>query len=262
MFYNFIWGNIKIWCKNLVVFDWLIDFNDWLVILSWWLKFYLYISIQFILFFHICFLFTLMSSCTWNVLLLPIKRSTFCILMYLLVVLKSQISVPPYSWSSQLNLFCNFDYKEWFNAFAFTSNSIFFVIIRIFRYNIFTDLINKKKWAKFIQFFLTIQWLYKYLFLQIQKISCFIHCHRIYFPRDFKNYHKNKKWTSKYSAKKNTTKYVIWNALFITECDRKVHNNAMQVPAEAAAQMCSEEKVFWKYAANLLENTHAEERFQ
>ena len=154
MFYNFIWGNIKIWCKNLVVFDWLIAFNDWLVILSWWLKFYLYISIQFILFLHICFLFTLMSSCTWNVLLLPIKRSTFCILMYLLVVLKSQTSVPPYSWSSQLNLFCNFDYKEWFNAFAFTSNSIFFVIIRIFRYNIFIDLINKKNGLNLFNFFL------------------------------------------------------------------------------------------------------------
>ena len=31
---------------------------------------------------------------------------------------------------------------------------------------------------------------------------------------------------------------------------------------EAAIQRCSQEKVFWKYAANLLENTHAEVWFQ
>ena len=31
---------------------------------------------------------------------------------------------------------------------------------------------------------------------------------------------------------------------------------------EAAIQRCSYEKVFWKYAANLQENTHAEMRFQ
>ena len=31
---------------------------------------------------------------------------------------------------------------------------------------------------------------------------------------------------------------------------------------EAALQRCSHEKAFWKYAANLLENTHAEMRFQ
>ena len=30
---------------------------------------------------------------------------------------------------------------------------------------------------------------------------------------------------------------------------------------EAATQMCSREKVFWKYAASLQENTHAEVRF-
>ena len=34
-----------------------------------------------------------------------------------------------------------------------------------------------------------------------------------------------------------------------------LHSNA-----EAAAQRCSLEKVFWKYAANLQENTHAEVR--
>ena len=28
------------------------------------------------------------------------------------------------------------------------------------------------------------------------------------------------------------------------------------------SQSCSEEKVFWKYAANLQENSHAEVRFQ
>ena len=32
--------------------------------------------------------------------------------------------------------------------------------------------------------------------------------------------------------------------------------------AEAALQRCSQEKVFWKYSANLQENTHAEVRFQ
>ena len=31
---------------------------------------------------------------------------------------------------------------------------------------------------------------------------------------------------------------------------------------EAAIQRCFLEKVFWKYAANLQENTHAEVRFQ
>ena len=32
--------------------------------------------------------------------------------------------------------------------------------------------------------------------------------------------------------------------------------------AEAATQRCSLEKVYWKYAANLQENTHAEMWFQ
>ena len=32
--------------------------------------------------------------------------------------------------------------------------------------------------------------------------------------------------------------------------------------SEAATQRCFKEKVFWKYAANLQENTHAEVRFQ
>ena len=31
---------------------------------------------------------------------------------------------------------------------------------------------------------------------------------------------------------------------------------------EAAVQMCSWEKVFWKYTAKLQENTHAKKRFQ
>ena len=31
---------------------------------------------------------------------------------------------------------------------------------------------------------------------------------------------------------------------------------------EKARQMCSSEKVFWKYAANLKESTHAEVQFQ
>ena len=32
--------------------------------------------------------------------------------------------------------------------------------------------------------------------------------------------------------------------------------------SEAAVQRCSSEKVFWKYAANLQENTHAKVWFQ
>ena len=32
--------------------------------------------------------------------------------------------------------------------------------------------------------------------------------------------------------------------------------------SEAATQKCSLEKVFWKYAANLQQSTHAEVRFQ
>ena len=32
--------------------------------------------------------------------------------------------------------------------------------------------------------------------------------------------------------------------------------------SEAATQRCSQEKVFWKYAANLQENTHDEAPFQ
>ena len=32
--------------------------------------------------------------------------------------------------------------------------------------------------------------------------------------------------------------------------------------SEAALQKCSQEKVFWKYAANLQENTHAEVTLQ
>ena len=36
----------------------------------------------------------------------------------------------------------------------------------------------------------------------------------------------------------------------------------MEDCSEAAIQRCSWEKVFWKYAANLKENTRAEVRFQ
>ena len=36
----------------------------------------------------------------------------------------------------------------------------------------------------------------------------------------------------------------------------------MKLKTETAIQRCSWEKVFWKYAANLQENTHAEVRFQ
>ena len=34
------------------------------------------------------------------------------------------------------------------------------------------------------------------------------------------------------------------------------------VTLEAAVQRCPQEKVFWKYAASVQENTHAEVRFQ
>ena len=40
-----------------------------------------------------------------------------------------------------------------------------------------------------------------------------------------------------------------------------VHRVNITLP-EAAFQGCSKEKVFWKYAANLQENTHPEVRFQ
>ena len=33
---------------------------------------------------------------------------------------------------------------------------------------------------------------------------------------------------------------------------------ALAIISEAATQRCSSEKVFWKYAANLQDNTHAE----
>ena len=36
----------------------------------------------------------------------------------------------------------------------------------------------------------------------------------------------------------------------------------LDIFTEAAIQRCSEEKVFWKYAANLQENTHAKVWFQ
>ena len=41
----------------------------------------------------------------------------------------------------------------------------------------------------------------------------------------------------------------------------RISNLSVQT-LEAAAQRCSLEKVFWKYAANLQENTDAEVRFQ
>ena len=41
----------------------------------------------------------------------------------------------------------------------------------------------------------------------------------------------------------------------------ELHLNAGK-STEATIQRCSLEKVFWKYVANLQENTHAEVRFQ
>ena len=45
-------------------------------------------------------------------------------------------------------------------------------------------------------------------------------------------------------------------ALRTTKNNENLHN------LEAATQMCSLKKVFWKYAANFLENTHAKVWFQ
>ena len=66
----------------------------------------------------------------------------------------------------------------------------------------------------------------------------------------------------RYSVKKGvlksfanfTGKHLYWSLFLIIKIVKE--------SAEAAIQMCSEEKVFWKYAANLQESTHAEVRFQ
>ena len=42
-------------------------------------------------------------------------------------------------------------------------------------------------------------------------------------------------------------------------CERHIKRKEI---SEAAIQRCSEKQVFWKYAADLQENTHAEVRFQ
>ena len=47
----------------------------------------------------------------------------------------------------------------------------------------------------------------------------------------------------------------------IQRCAGDVTNQMLRDHSEAATQRCSEEKVFWKYAGNLQENTHAEVRF-
>ena len=45
-------------------------------------------------------------------------------------------------------------------------------------------------------------------------------------------------------------------------CREFTHSHAIVANfSEAAVQRCSQEKVFWKYAANLQENSHAEVRF-
>ena len=46
----------------------------------------------------------------------------------------------------------------------------------------------------------------------------------------------------------------IYRKTLISKCD---FNKVAKQPSK-----CSEKKVFWKYAANLQENTHAEMRFQ
>ena len=54
-----------------------------------------------------------------------------------------------------------------------------------------------------------------------------------------------------------------WNVLEIisnTKFTWEIHNG-VYIP-EAAPQRCSLKKEFWKYAPNLLENTHAEVWFQ
>ena len=49
---------------------------------------------------------------------------------------------------------------------------------------------------------------------------------------------------------------ILWYELGI------IHKGSQSRELEAALRSCSHEKVFWKYVANLQENTHTEVRFQ
>ena len=57
---------------------------------------------------------------------------------------------------------------------------------------------------------------------------------------------------------------VQWSVNNLLEYEKvfQIIDIVLPTEPEAATQRCSWEKVFWKYAANLQENTHAEVRFQ
>ena len=55
--------------------------------------------------------------------------------------------------------------------------------------------------------------------------------------------------------------YVFWTSLCFFHTS-KVSSTHETANFSAARQRCSYEKVFWKYVANLQENTHAEVWFQ
>ena len=56
-------------------------------------------------------------------------------------------------------------------------------------------------------------------------------------------------------------KNIMWKVAFILRpniFETLSYQIKVIAKSEAATQRCSQEKVFWKYAANLQENTHAE----
>ena len=55
--------------------------------------------------------------------------------------------------------------------------------------------------------------------------------------------------------------FLKMSTVFIV-CEVESSQNILKLSSEAGVQGYSLEKVFWKYAANLQENTHAEVRFQ
>ena len=57
-------------------------------------------------------------------------------------------------------------------------------------------------------------------------------------------------------------KIKLRKVLFLYQKKTFTANSTKKKVSEAAVQRCSYEKVFWKYAANLQENTHAKVWFQ
>ena len=64
--------------------------------------------------------------------------------------------------------------------------------------------------------------------------------------------------------KQNLTTFLTKNSKIcsFTNFTATDSSSIVLLDSQAAVQRCSQEKVFWKYAANLQENTHAEVRFQ